>query len=181
MCGEGKLIDPRNLSHVFVSPRSRARRTWEDLAEELKLGRRRPEVSVTEEIAEWNYGLYEGKLTKEIREIRKSHGLDQERDWDIWRDGCEGGEAPEQVQDRLDGLIAKIREVQGPNVGGGVPCDVVVVGHGHILRAFVKRWLEFPLEFPLSMMLEPGGVCGLSYQHGNIKEPALLVGMSYPS
>jgi probable phosphoglycerate mutase len=59
-------------------------------------------------------------------------------------------------------------------------CDVLVVAHGHILRAFVKRWLKMPMSFPAEMMLEPGGVCGLSYAHGNVGERAVLVGMSFP-
>lgn len=49
-------------------------------------------VKVTSDLAEWDYGEYEGLLTKEIREKRKQQGLDTERDWDIWRDGCVDGE-----------------------------------------------------------------------------------------
>jgi len=139
-------------------------------------------VDQTEDIAEWKYGDYEGKLTDEIKAMRKERGLDKEKPWDIWRDGCEGGEGPHDVERRLDALIGAIRQMQRPLLiqkrSGG---DVVVVAHGHILRAFVKRWLDFPLELPLSMMLEPGGICGLGYQHSDIKDPAILVGMSFPS
>lgn len=49
-------------------------------------------VTVTEDIAEWDYGEYEGLLVGEIRERRKAQGLDKELDWSVWRDGCEGGE-----------------------------------------------------------------------------------------
>ena len=63
---------------------------------------------------------------------------------------------------------------------GNRNCDIVVVAHGHILRAFVKRWLKFELDANLEMMLEPGGVCGLSYAHGDIEQRAVLVGMSFP-
>lgn len=49
-------------------------------------------VKVTNDLAEWDYGEYEGLLTKEIREKRKQQGLDREKDWDIWRDGCVDGE-----------------------------------------------------------------------------------------
>ena len=49
-------------------------------------------VEITNDLAEWDYGEYEGLLTKEIRAKRKQQGLDTERDWDIWRDGCENGE-----------------------------------------------------------------------------------------
>lgn len=169
-------------------------RTWEILVEEGGAGDGsgdgKVEVAVeqTQDIVEWDYGDYDGKVTREIRSMRKDKGLDRERAWDIWQDGCEGGEGPAEVKGRLDALIARIRKVQGPlmgSVGGGgggeTKCDVVVVAHGHILRAFVKRWLGYELAFPLSMMLEPGGVCGLSYQHGSVEEPAVLVGMSFPS
>jgi broad specificity phosphatase PhoE len=113
--------------------------------------------------------------------MRKERGLDKEKPWDIWRDGCEGGEGPQDVERRLDDLIGRIKAIQQPLLERRSSGDVVVVAHGHILRAFVKRWLKYPLEFPLSMMLEPGGVGGLSYQHGSIDEPAILVGMSFPS
>jgi hypothetical protein len=79
---------------VFVSPRRRARKTFElllplvpPLAEEWE-----EKVTFTEEIAEWDYGDYEGLKVGEIRELRKGRGLDGERAWDILRDGCEGGE-----------------------------------------------------------------------------------------
>lgn len=50
------------------------------------------DVEITNDLTEWDYGEYEGLLTKEIRERRKQQGLDTEGDWDIWRDGCVGGE-----------------------------------------------------------------------------------------
>lgn len=92
--GAGKLIDPSKLARVFVSPRVRAKQTFElafsendryDLDGEGKL-------TETEGLAEWDYGAYEGFVTREIRALRKEHRLDGEREWDIWRDGCEDGE-----------------------------------------------------------------------------------------
>jgi len=62
------------------------------------------------------------------------------------------------VTARLDSLIEEIHAFQAPNIHGEKACDVVLVAHGHLLRAFVKRWLRYPMEFPLSMMLEPGGI-----------------------
>lgn len=137
-------------------------------------------VEVTEELAAWDYGHYEGLVTKEIRTKRKAAGLDETREWDIWRDGCEGGELPQQVTTRLDALKSKIRELQAPDMHGKKACDVVLFAHGHILRAFVKRWLRYDMAFPLSMMIEPGGVGVLSYQHHNVEEPAVLVGIGFP-
>ena len=88
----------------YVSPRQRAQRTFEL----LNLGLKHPlpwaahgrlaggglsceaEVEVTEDIREWDYGDYEGITSKQIRELRKEQGLNPA--WDIWRDGCPGGE-----------------------------------------------------------------------------------------
>ena len=180
--GPGRLIDPARLAHIFISPRQRAQQTWRIFADTKRAAESAAQIptSTTDDLAEWDYGLYEGKLTHEIRALRQAHGMDQERAWDIWRDGCEGGETPEQVTARLDKLITKIKNMHRPHMHGQTNCDVVLVAHGHILRAFVKRWLDYELAFPLSMMLEPGGVGGLSYQHHNIEEPACLVGMSFP-
>lgn len=46
---------------------------------------------------------------------------------------------------------------------GENPSDIVLVAHGHLLRAFTKRWLGYPMEFPLSLMLDPGAVGVLRY------------------
>jgi probable phosphoglycerate mutase len=63
------------------------------------------------------------------------------------------------VTDRLDDLIKEIRSIQaGHMYGEHGAADVVLVAHGHLLRAFVKRWLGYPMEFQLSLMLEPGGI-----------------------
>ena len=90
LVGKGKLIDPEKLVKIVVSPRKRARRTVEllGLGEEAKEGK----IEGTEEIAEWGYGKYEGLLVGDIKKGRKERGLDGEREWDIWRDGCEDGE-----------------------------------------------------------------------------------------
>lgn len=98
LIGPAKLIDPARLAHIFVSPRLRAQQTSSllfnsvDGAAEGKEGLVKEEkVTTTEALAEWQYGAYEGLMTKEIRERREKAGLDGEG-WDIWRDGCEGGE-----------------------------------------------------------------------------------------
>ena len=73
--------------------------------------------------------------------------------------------------------VMRLRMVLAEEAKG---CDVLVVAHGHSLRAFVKRWLKLELGSNVELMLEPGGVCGLSYAHGNVEERAALVGMSFP-
>jgi probable phosphoglycerate mutase len=93
--GVGKLIDPANIARVYISPRKRAMQTFEiafDDADKQALQREEKITPKEERLAEWGYGLYEGLVTKEIRTLRKERGLDTERPWDIWRDGCEEGE-----------------------------------------------------------------------------------------
>ncbi|KAF7596094.1 hypothetical protein BBP40_003356 [Aspergillus hancockii] len=88
--------------------------------------------------------------------------------------------SPAEVTARIDSLIGEIRAIHKDNMHGENPSDVVLIAHGHTLRAFTKRWLGYPMEFPLSMMLEPGAVGVLSYQHHSIDEPAFLVGYGFP-
>ena len=88
LVGHDRLIVPRNLAHVYVSPRKRAQRTLELLGLEWA-GEKRVEVEVTEDVREWEYGDYEGSTSKEVAEKRREEGRGT---WDIWRDGCPGGE-----------------------------------------------------------------------------------------
>lgn len=176
--GPGKLIDPSRISYLFVSPRIRARRTYELLFDDASRANLEANCEITEGIREWDYGLYDGLVTSQIREGRKERGLDAERPWNIWIDGCEGGETAKEVSDRLDGIIAKIREIHAPYMHGEKAVDVVLVAHGHILRAFAKRWIGFELATRLPLMLEPGAVGVLSYEHHKVDEPAFLLGVN---
>lgn len=81
---------------------------------------------------------------------------------------------------RIDALIAQIRELQAPHMKDDEPKDVILVAHGHLTRAFAKRWLGYDMSFPLSLMMQPGGVGILSYQHHSIEEGALLLGIAFP-
>jgi broad specificity phosphatase PhoE len=81
---------------VWVSPRKRAQQTFRYL---FSSGNSKSEINIdddkvtlTEDITEWDYGDYEGLLVGEIKAQRKERGLDQEKEWNVWRDGCEGGE-----------------------------------------------------------------------------------------
>lgn len=176
--GTGKLIDPSKISRLFISPRIRARRTYELLFDDAYRANLENLCEITEDISEWDYGLYDGHMTSEIRADRKERGLDTERPWNIWIDGCEGGESAKEVSDRLDRIIAEIREIQGPYMHGGKGVDVVLIAHGGILRAFAKRWINFDLGMRLPLMLGPGAVGVLSYEHHKVDEPALLLGVN---
>ncbi|KAF3031952.1 hypothetical protein E8E12_001026 [Didymella heteroderae] len=113
LIGAGKLLDPCHLAHIFVSPRDRTRQTLELL---LPSSSAEPtdNITYTESIAEWKYGDYEGQHESEIRESRAAKGLDSQRPWSIWRDGCEGGETAQQVCERLDKFIEEIKAIQQP-------------------------------------------------------------------
>lgn len=176
--GPRKIIDPSRIAHVFISPRTRAQRTYELLFDSISQKQLEGKSETTEDIREWEYGAYEGLLTAQIRGARKEKGLDKERPWNIWVDGCEEGESAAEVSERLDRIIRKIREIQGPYMHGEKGVDVVLIAHGHILRAFAKRWIRFPLATALPMMLEPGAVGVLSYEHHKVDEPAFLLGVN---
>ncbi|KAJ6113310.1 hypothetical protein N7523_006627 [Penicillium sp. IBT 18751x] len=189
LVGDDRLIVPKNLAHVYVSPRTRAQRTLELMkigcrerlpwherrkAEEEDPIRTDANVQITEAVREWDYGDYEGLTSKQIKAEREKLGLGP---WNIWTDGCPGGESPDDIVRRLDAVIADIREkyhrpcFENPNSPG----DVLIVAHGHILRAFAMRWTGKPLT-ETSLILEAGGVGTLSYEHHNIEEPAIILG-----
>ena len=152
----------------YVSPRSRARRTlelldigcrdklpWQDTHTHCDI-RTEAKVQVTADIREWDYGDYEGLTSVQIKEQREKAG---EKVWDIWRDGCPGGESPADVTRRLDRLIKDIRtrfhdEAIGKAKGEAPISDVLIVAHGHILRAFAMRWIGRELTDGVSLLLE---------------------------
>lgn len=194
LVGDDRLIVPKNLAHIYVSPRKRAQRTlellhlgcreklpWQDERAHGEVRTHAP-VQITEDIREWDYGDYEGITSPEIRELRKKQGIGgRDGAWDIWREGCPGGESPEQITERLDRLIKEIREKYhapaiGKPQGEAPPSDVLLVAHGHILRAFAMRWAHQHLQGGPIFLLEAGGVGTLSYEHHQLDEPAILLG-----
>ncbi|CAK7272476.1 Sedoheptulose 1,7-bisphosphatase [Sporothrix epigloea] len=197
MVGNDRLIVPKKLTHIYVSPRKRAQRTFEL----LHLGLSEPlpwqqhgavddaessracdaRVQVCEDVREWDYGDYEGITSKDIRAQRAAQGI--EGRWDIWKDGCPGGESPADITERLDRLIAEIREkFHAPALetdAGAQQGDVLIVAHGHILRALAMRWVGAALQDGPTFLLEAGGVGTLSYEHNSIDEPAILLGGAF--
>ncbi|EEA18790.1 hypothetical protein EYB25_008890 [Talaromyces marneffei] len=124
--GTGKLIDPTRIARIWVSPRKRAQQTFRLLFDVDGRDDYGNLVEVSEDIAEWDYGDYEGLRVGEVRSSRKERGLDRDQDWNIWRHGYEGGESAQQVTERLDRLISKIRDLQRPFMDGSEPADVVL-------------------------------------------------------
>ncbi|KAK4243510.1 histidine phosphatase superfamily [Corynascus novoguineensis] len=168
------------VSSAAPIPRKRAIKTFELLMQSPPSTTAECEVTYTEDIAEWNYGDFEGLMEWEIKSLIKTKGLLQGREWNIWGDGCEGGESMQQVTERLDRLISQIRLIQKPYMNGEKPADVLLVAHGLILRCFLKRWLGLSLDFPLEMMLAPGAIGVLSYKKNNISIPAFHAGIALP-
>ncbi|SCU87733.1 LADA_0E05842g1_1 [Lachancea dasiensis] len=201
-----KFIDPSHITYIFTSPRTRARQTVDLILANLSQEQRAQiRVVVDEDLREWEYGDYEGLLTHEIVDLRKSHGLDQDRPWNIWRDGCENGETTEQFGLRLSRAIARIQSLHRKHQNEGVASDIMVFAHGHALRYFAGLWLRMGEEKPCdgqqpqpptyqdetvpyvplktyrhlvdnpSFLLDAGGIGVLSYAHHNIEEPALAL------
>ena len=98
--------------------------------------------------AEWNYGEYDGLTSEEIEERRPG--------WDLWRDGCPGGESAQDVGTRADRLLAGL-----PGEG-----TVLLFSHGHMLRVLLARWLGLPATGGALFFLAPGGIGRLTHEHG---------------
>ncbi len=124
---------------VLVSPRQRAQET-------CRLAGLGPRAIIEPDLAEWDYGDYEGLTSKEIH--TKAPG------WQLFRDGCPGGESPEQVGARADRVIARARQADG---------NVALFAHGHILRVLGARWIRLPPNSGQHFLLETGACCVLGY------------------
>ncbi|KAL2042746.1 hypothetical protein N7G274_004505 [Stereocaulon virgatum] len=194
LIGDDRLIVPSKIAHIYVSPRHRAQKTlelldlgcrdklpWQESRSHTADVRTNAKVQICEDIREWDYGDYEGITSAEIEERRKANG---EAKWDIWRDGCPGGESPAQVTERLDRVIHDIRtryhdHAIGKSKGEAPVSDVLLVAHGHILRALAMRWIGKELTEGVALLLEAGGVGILSYEHRSVHEPAIVLGGSF--
>jgi broad specificity phosphatase PhoE len=126
---------------VLCSPMRRARETCE-------LAGLGDKAVIDADLIEWNYGEYEGLTPEQIRE-----GVPG---WLIFRDGCPGGEAPEQVGVRVDRVIARSRAVAG---------DTALFAHGHVLRVLAARWIGLPASSGQHFLLNTGTLCVLGYYH----------------
>ncbi|KAI0932015.1 hypothetical protein AcW1_000737 [Taiwanofungus camphoratus] len=163
LVGEGKVVDPKNICTVYVSPRARAHHTFHLMFNHLPA---LPAHIITEEVREWDYGDYEGLLSGEIHEKNPK--------WDIWIHGCPGGESTEEMCLRVDTVIEKVREHHRlwKEEGKGSR-DIVIIAHGHFNRSLIARWINFPLHLGTHFNVEPAGIAILGYNHNNLNEPAL--------
>src|SRR5882762_10151243 len=130
------LLADRPIAHALVSPRQRARDTAR-LAGIV-------DPIVTDDLAEWDYGKYEGLTTAEIRRDRPG--------WTIWNGDPPGGETAAAVGRRADRLLHRIT----PLLADG---DVLVVGHGHFGRVLAARYLALPVAAGALLRLDPATLC----------------------
>jgi broad specificity phosphatase PhoE len=144
----GARLKGLTFAKVFTSPLQRASRTCE-------LAGFKAAAEVDRDLVEWNYGDYEGWRTAEIRRERP--------DWQLFRDGCPGGESPEQAGARADRVIQRVRAVQG---------DVLIFSSGHFLRVFAARWLGIEAAAGRFFLLETASLSAVSYEH-TLSQPVI--------
>ncbi len=137
-----------NFAKVFTSPLQRAARTCE-------LAGFGAIAEVDRDLVEWNYGQYEGRRTAEIYAERP--------DWQLFRDGCPGGESPDQVGARADCVLSRVRAFQG---------NVLVFSSGHFLRVLAARWLGLKPAAGRHFLLSTASLSALGYEH-NLCQPVI--------
>jgi probable phosphoglycerate mutase len=136
------VLADRDFSLVLCSPLQRARRTCE-------LAGLGGQASIDPDLAEWNYGNYEGLTPAAIRE--------QHPGWLVFRDGCPAGESPAEVGERVDRVISRVRQHGG---------RVALFAHGHVFRVFVARWIELSPSHGAHFLLDTSTLTILSYYRG---------------
>lgn len=144
----GTRLRNHKFAKVLTSPLQRARRTCE-------LAGLAGVAQVDPDLVEWNYGEYEGLTTAQIHAKRPG--------WQLFRDGCPGGESPDQAAARADRVVAGLRAVGG---------NVLLFSSGHFLRMLGTRWLELPPADGRCFLLSTASLSILGYEH-SVAEPVL--------
>ena len=152
---EARQLAPRlrhiQFARVLTSPRQRARRTCE-------LAGLGAAAETEPNLAEWDYGDYEGQLTADVRKRRPG--------WNVFRDGCPGGEMPSAVSDRADRLIAHLCTLDG---------NVALFSHGEFACVLVARWIGLPVVEGQHFSVDAASLGILSYNpsHPEVRVIAL--------
>jgi broad specificity phosphatase PhoE len=147
----GLRLRSNEFDRVFTSSRQRARRTCE-------LAGLAAAATVDPDLAEWDYGEYEGRRTIDIRNERP--------DWNIFRDGCPGGETPAQISDRADRIIGRLRALSG---------NIALFSHGQFGCVLASRWIELPVEKAQHFALATAALSILSYQPRHPDTPVIAL------
>jgi broad specificity phosphatase PhoE len=136
----GRALAEWRFERVVSSPLERALDT-------CRLAGLGDAVETSDDLLEWDYGEYEGVATPQIRESRPG--------WYLWRDGCPGGEQPQDVGRRADRVIAAVADCEG---------DVALFAHGHVLRVIAARWLGLGPEAGALLALGTATISVLGYE-----------------
>jgi broad specificity phosphatase PhoE len=145
----GERLRRFSFASVFTSPLQRAARTCE-------LAGFGEVATVDPDLVEWDYGRFEGMLTRDIVEERPG--------WELFRDGSPEGESSADVAARADAFIARVRRIEG---------DVLAFSSGHIIRMIAARWLGLPPGHGRFFYCRPASVGVLGFEHRNRDEPIL--------
>ena len=145
----GERLRDLRFSQVFTSPRQRARRTCE-------LAGLDPVAKIEPDLAEWDYGDYEGQHSVDIGQGRP--------DWILFRDGCPGGEMPAQVSDRADRLITRLRALDG---------NIALFSHGHFGCVLAARWIGLPVIEGQHFLLGTASLSLLGYEPSHPEVPLI--------
>jgi probable phosphoglycerate mutase len=152
---EARELAPRlravKFDRVLVSPAQRARRTCE-------LAGLAQTAVVEPDLAEWDYGDFEGRRSADILKERSG--------WNIFRDGCPRGETPAQVSDRADRLILRLKVLEGV---------VAIFSHGHFGRVLAARWIGLPVAGAQGFLLNTASVSVLGCEHDDPAAPAIAL------
>ena len=144
----GRRLEGMKFTKVFTSPLQRATRTCE-------LAGFAQTAEVDHDLVEWNYGEFEGRTSADIYK--------QEPGWQLFRDGCPGGESPAQVGARADRVVNRARAIRG---------DVLIFSSGHFLRVFAARWLGIEPAGGRWFTLSTASLSALGYEH-SLSEPVI--------
>jgi len=144
----GERLRGVTLAKVFTSPLQRAVRTCE-------LAGFGAPAEIDPDLVEWNYGDYEGRLTADVHKERL--------DWQLFRDGCPGGESPNEVGARADLVVKRVRAING---------NVLLFSSGQFLRVLAARWLGLEAAIGRYFMLSTASLSALGYEH-NLSQPVI--------
>ena len=140
----GPKLQDLQFEQVITSPLRRAHATCELAG----FGGR---ASLDPDLVEWDYGQYEGRTLAQVHQQRP--------DWELFRDGCPGGESVAQISERADRVVSRLRVLRG---------KVLVFSSGHLLRVLAARWIDNPAALGRALVLDPACLCVLGYDHGGV-------------
>jgi probable phosphoglycerate mutase len=144
----GKRLAGSTFAKVYTSPLQRAAKTCE-------IAGFGAVAQIDPDLVEWNYGQYEGLTTAQIHERNPG--------WQIFRDGCPGGEMPGDVGARADRVVGRVRSIGG---------DVLIFSSAHFLRVLAARWLALEPALGKYFPLDTASHSELGYEH-NRSEPVI--------